>query len=274
MHTGTVIDVDASGFAAAVEQRSATVPVVVDFWASWCGPCRTLGPMLEDAVGRRGGDVILAKVDVDREQELAQRFAVQGIPAVYGFRDGVVVDRFTGVIPIAQIEAFLDRLAPSATDRALALAMTQAPATARATLEAALVADPADGRLCVALAGLLVEDDPERASALLASHPATPGAEEVRGRLALAAAASMDAGDLRRRADSGDAGAAVQLALARLGRGEVDDALEELLTRLEHTAGGDGSRETLRSGLLEVLTLLGADPRVPAARARMARALF
>jgi len=274
MDVRTVIDVDGAAFATEVVERSHQVPVVVDFWAAWCGPCRTLGPMLEDAVGRRGGDVVLAKVDVDREQALAQRFGVQGIPAVHAFRDGEVVDRFTGAVPAAQLEAFLDRLVPSAADRALALAAAQPASEARGTLEAALDADPSDGRLAVALAELLVGDDPDRARTLVAPHPQVPGADRVHAALALAAVAAQDPDALRAAAAAGDAGATVDLGRLLVGRGDVDEGLGTVLTALERTGGGDADREVLRTGLLDLFTLLGDDARVGPARARMARALF
>ena len=269
-----VIDVGAADFATEVIERSSAVPVVVDFWAAWCGPCRTLGPMLEAAVERRSGQVVLAKVDVDREQQLAQRFGVQGIPAVHAFRDGEVVDRFTGAVPQAQIEALLDRLVPTAADRALTLAATQDPDDARRTLEEAASADPADGRLAVALAELLVEVDPERAATLVAAHPQAPGADRVTAGIALARATAQDTGALRARADTGDAEATVDLGRVLLAGGAADESLELLLVGLERTTPGDAARETLRAGLLELLTLLGDDERVAGARARMARALF
>lgn len=274
METPTVIDVDGAGFAAEVVERSQHVPVVVDFWAAWCGPCRTLGPMLEEAVGRRAGEVVLAKVDVDREQALAQQFGVQGIPAVHAFRDGAVVDRFTGAVPAVQIEAFLDRIVPSATDRALTLAASQAPAQARVTLEEALAAEPTDGRLAVALAQLLVEEDPARAEALIAPHPEVPGADRVRAALALAAVATRDPDELREGAAAGDATATLDLGRLLVARGAVDEALDAVLVALEASTPGDEDRERLRTGLLDLLTLLGDDPRVGPARARMARALF
>ncbi len=107
-----VKDVDEATFQQEVIERSKEVPVIVDFWAEWCGPCRTLGPTIEQAVKDREGTVELAKVDVDSNQQLAAAFRVQGIPAVKAFVNGEMVDEFTGALPPAQISAFLDRVIP------------------------------------------------------------------------------------------------------------------------------------------------------------------
>jgi putative thioredoxin len=107
-----VKDVDEATFQQEVIERSKEIPVIVDFWAEWCGPCRTLGPAIEQAVKDREGTVELAKVDVDSNQQLAAAFRVQGIPAVKAFVNGEMVDEFTGALPPAQINAFLDRVIP------------------------------------------------------------------------------------------------------------------------------------------------------------------
>ena len=148
-----VRDVGETDFQQQVIERSKEVPVVVDFWAEWCGPCRQLGPAIEAAVQARGGQVELAKVDVDSNQQLAATFRVQGIPAVKAFRDGQVVDEFTGALPPAQIEAFLDRIVPSETELAAKAAIETGDENA---LRAAVESDPRNPEATAALARLLL----------------------------------------------------------------------------------------------------------------------
>ncbi len=115
------IDVTTAAFEQDVLERSHDVPVVVDFWAEWCGPCRTLGPVLEEETAARGDEVVLVKVDVDANQELAQRYGIQGIPAVKAFRNGQVVKEFVGALPKPAVAAFLDELTgPGPGERLLA----------------------------------------------------------------------------------------------------------------------------------------------------------
>ena len=112
----TIYDVGEADFQQRVLERSRELPVVVDFWADWCGPCKQLTPALERAASARAGKVELAKVDVDRNRELQSAFRIQGIPAVKAFRDGRVAAEFTGALPPAQVEQFFDALVPSEAD--------------------------------------------------------------------------------------------------------------------------------------------------------------
>ena len=133
-----VRDVSDSEFDTAVIARSHEVPVLVDFWAAWCGPCRVLGPVLEKLAGDRGGDFELAKVDTDSNPVSAGRFRVRGIPHVVLFKDGQPVDQFTGALPETAVRTFLNKHCPSATDRQVAVGLARLAAGDAAAAETAL----------------------------------------------------------------------------------------------------------------------------------------
>ena len=271
--SAAVFDVDEHDFPSAVLERSAEVPVVVDFWAEWCGPCRTLGPMLEQAVARREGAVALAKVDVDRNQSLAQSFRVQGIPTVLGFRDGQVVAQFTGAVSAAQLETFLDDLLPTPADEAVARARTLPSDEAKAELRHALELDPGHREAAIGLAELLVGEAPDQALELIRPHRPDPAAEAIATRAQLAGSGG-DVERLRAAIEHGDADASTRLDLGRAlaADGCYGEAIEALLAAVE--LGGD-AREPAREQLVALFNLLGEDDeRVRTARPRLARALF
>jgi putative thioredoxin len=221
-------DVSENDFQTAVIDRSNEVPVVVDFWAAWCGPCRQLGPALEAEAKKRGDDVDLAKVDVDSNQALAQSFGVQGIPAVKAFRDGKVVEEFTGAIPPAQVAAFFNGLVPSEADRL-------ASSTDEADLRRALELDPKQAEAATSLARLLLaRDEHAEAQELLEPIAGDFLAEGLLARAELATGGespgdAFEAWDDGRHADALDA---LQAAIADEQDVETRDRLRRVMVAI------------------------------------------
>jgi putative thioredoxin len=191
-----LVDASDQSFEADVLERSRELPVVVDFWAEWCAPCRQLGPLLEQAVADRDGKIELVKIDVDRNPRSATRYRVHGIPAVKAFRDGRLVDEFTGLVPRAVLDRFLDRLLPSEAEllaargdeeslrRALELEPGNAGLRGRlALLE--LSRENGDPRLAGAAEALADGDQAAALEALLSALEAAPGERRERIREAM-----------------------------------------------------------------------------------------
>jgi putative thioredoxin len=168
----SVIDVTDATFQRDVLDRSKTTPVVVDLWATWCGPCKTLGPILEKVVKATGGKVVLAKIDVDKNPGVARAFQVQSIPAVYALKDGQVVDGFMGALPEHQVKEFVGKLAPGTDIVDVATLLQRGD---EASLREALKMEPANEDVVLALAVVLLQkDDVTGALEILQKVPQTP----------------------------------------------------------------------------------------------------
>jgi putative thioredoxin len=231
------IDVTDASFEAEVLVRSATTPVVVDLWAEWCGPCKQLGPILERVVGETNGQVVLAKVDVDANPQVAGAFQVQSIPAVFAIADGKVIDAFVGAQGEAAVREFVARLLPTETETAL---NTLVAAGDEESLRQALDIDPGFEPAVLGLAQSLVDTDRgEEALALLAR---VPESAETRFIAAQARTAVPDDG--------------------------YEATLDGLLDRVKDD-------DAARQEYVDLLELMGAaDPRTAAYRKKLTSRLF
>ena len=232
------IDVTDANFQTEVIDKSKEVPVVVDLWAPWCGPCKTLGPIIEKVIDDTGGKVVLAKVNVDENPGLSQAFKVQSIPAVYALKDGAVVDGFMGSYPEHAVKEFVDALLPS--DEQLAVAEL-IEAGDEGSLRIALSMEPANEDVIVALAELLIADaNNDEALTLLARIPESDRTRHV-------------------------------AALARVGEPADDDYDEQLSALLEAVKTDDEARQKF----VDLLELMGPnDPRTAEYRRQLTSRLY
>lgn len=232
------IDVTDATFQTDVIERSATTAVVLDLWAPWCGPCKTLGPILEKVVDETGGKAVLVKVDIDENPGIAQAFRVQSIPMVVGFKDGQPVDAFMGAQGETEVREFVQRLLPTHEENTLASLIE---AGDEASLRLALGMDPGNEDAIVALADLLVEaGQPDEALSLLARIP-----ESERTR--------------------------VVAAKARVGVAPDDDYDTTLTDLLDRVKTDDDARQQF----VDILELMGPhDPRTASYRKQLTARLF
>ncbi|MER8001585.1 tetratricopeptide repeat protein [Streptomyces sp. NPDC095613] len=276
-----VIDVDEAGFERDVLQRSTEAPVVVDFWAEWCEPCKQLSPVLERLAREYNGRFVLAKVDVDANQMLMQQFGIQGIPAVFAVVAGQALPLFQGAAPEAQIRQTLDQLIQVAEERfGLTGIAVDADADAAAGAEPqAAPPGPYDALLEAAVRALDADDFAGAAQAYRNVLSDDPGNTEAKLGLAqaelLGRVRDMDAQKVRDDAAQrpGDVQAQIAAADLDLVGGHVEDAFGRLVEAVRRTAGED--REAARVRLLELFEVIGPDDvRVTAARSALARVLF
>jgi putative thioredoxin len=246
-------DVTEADFQRTVIDRSRETPVVVDFWAEWCGPCRALTPALERAAEARAGKVDLVKVDVDGNPGLAREYGIQGIPAVKAFRDGQVVDEFVGAQPAPAVERFMDRLVPSEADKLVAAGDEE-------SLRQALAEEPGRADAATPLARMLIErGELEHAREALDGVTADFAADGLRALVELKLGHPDD--------PVGEAAGAVL-------DGKHESGLDGLITALEH-AGDDETKDRIRKAMVGVFTELGADhPLTREYRRKLAAALF
>jgi putative thioredoxin len=276
-----VIDVDEAGFERDVLQRSTEVPVVIDFWAEWCEPCKQLSPVLERLAVEYNGRFVLAKIDVDANQMLMQQFGIQGIPAVFAVVAGQALPLFQGAAAEAQIRETLDQLVQVAEQRFGLTGLTVDPDAEPGSAPAApeMPAGPYDALLEAAVQALDAGDLGGAVQAYKNVLSDDPGNTEAKLGLAqaelLQRVQNADPQQVRKDAADRPGDAAAQIAAADLDLvgGHVEDAFGRLIDTVRRTAGDD--RDAVRLRLLELFEVVGADdPRVIAARRALARALF
>ncbi len=243
------MDVTEQSFSTAVIERSREVPVVVDFWAEWCGPCRQLTPVLERAVAARAGKMELVKVDTDSNQQLAREYDIQGIPAVKAFKDGAVAGEFVGALPPVEVERFLDGLVPSEADGLVAQGD-------EASLRRAVELEPTRADAAVPLARRVhARGDSAQATSILQNVSGSFAADGLRARIELEQSGPDD----------------LAPAFAALDAGETERGLDLLLEALS----ANTARDEIRRVIVGVLDELGAESDLArAARRRLATALY
>ncbi len=274
-----VRDISENEFPQAVLQRSREVPVVVDFWAEWCQPCKVLGPLLERAAADAGGAFELVKVDVDQNQTLAGQFGIQSIPTVVAFRDGAPVSQFSGAIPETALASWLDEILPSeldvAVDRGRDAAISGDVTGAEAIFRYVLDQQADHQEAGTSLASLLLSrGDTEEALIVLGKLAPSPEVDRLQAAARVGSARSDDIGELQKRVDAApdDAAARIRLANALAAHSEFEPALDHLLYIVR--TRGEGKEEA-RKAMLDIFGILGDEhPLTSTYRRQLTSALF
>ncbi len=279
-----MIDVDEKDFESAVLDRSKDRPVLVDFWAPWCGPCRVLGPLLERLVEEYAGDFILAKVNVDENQELAGALGIQGIPAVKLFRGSKIASEFTGALPEPMVREFLSKFLPSASDKqtqeARKLEDAGKPADAKVLYQHVLELNPNHPGALLGLGRLMVNEGAssealERLDKIPIIADERNEADRLIARLRLQQAGAQDESVLRARLDGNpkDLETRFEFAQTLAARERYEEALREFMTILksDRSFRDDGARKAM----IQIFEVLGPEnPVTDKYRTELAKVLF